>query len=126
MERWHDSRVRPITRYQRQSASPGAIKRLMMANDQIDVRAILPQIRRPTLILHRRGDRVVRCANGRYLADHVPDAVYLELPGVDHFPQEGDADTIVDAIARFAVADSVRPAVDHTERWLARSGRAHV
>ena len=108
-----------IARFQRMSASPGAIKRLMVANDQIDVRAILPQIRRPTLILHRRGDRVVQCANGRYLADHVPAAVYLELPGVDHIWPEGDADAIVDAIARFAVADWARPPADHGERWLA-------
>jgi pimeloyl-ACP methyl ester carboxylesterase len=108
-----------LARYQRQSASPAAIRRLMMANDQIDVRAILPQIRRPTLILHRRGDRVVVCANGRYLADHLPDAAYLELPGADHLWSEGDSDSIVDAIARFAATDWVRPAADHAERWLA-------
>jgi len=108
-----------IARYQRQAASPGAIRRLMMANDQIDVRAVLPQIRRPTLILHRRGDRVVACANARYLADHVPDAVYLELPGVDHLAAEGNADAIVDAICQFAMADRVRAAAEPTGRWLA-------
>lgn len=105
--------------YQRQTASPSAIKRLMVANDQIDIRAILPQIRRPTLILQRRGDRVVVCANGRYLADHIPNAVYLELPGADHLVMEGDADAIVDAIGRFAVADWVRVGADHADRWLA-------
>ena len=108
-----------MARYQRQSASPSAIKRLVMANDQIDVRAVLPQIRRPTLILHRRGDRIVVCANGRYLADHVPDAVYLELPGDDHLAPEGDADAIIDAIGRFATADWVREPEHHAERWLA-------
>jgi len=108
-----------LARYQRQSASPAAIRRLMAANDQIDVRPILPQVRRPTLILHRRGDRVVACANGRYLADHLPDAAYLELPGTDHLWSEGDSDSIVDAIARFAATDWVRPLADHAERWLA-------
>jgi pimeloyl-ACP methyl ester carboxylesterase/class 3 adenylate cyclase len=108
-----------MARYQRQSASPSAIKRLVMANDQIDVRAILPQIRRPTLILHRRGDRIVRCANGRYLADHLPDAVYLELPGADHLPSEGDGDAIVDAIGRFAAADRAPEPEHPAERWLA-------
>ena len=108
-----------LARYQRQTASPSAIRRLLMANDQIDVRAVLPQIRRPTLILQRRGDRVVVCANGRYLADHVPDAVYLELPGADHFAPEGDAEAIVDAIGRFAMAGWVRTPEDHAERWLA-------
>jgi pimeloyl-ACP methyl ester carboxylesterase len=108
-----------MARYQRQSASPSAIRRLIIANDQIDIRAILPQIRRPTLILQRRGDRVVTCANGRYLADNLPEAVYLELPGADHIASEGDADAIVDAIGRFAVADRVREPDHHAERWLA-------
>ena len=79
-----------LARYQRQTASPSALRRLMIANDQIDVRAILPQVRRPTLIIHRRGDFVIRCANGRYLADHISEAVYLELPGADDLPTEGN------------------------------------
>lgn len=106
-------------RYQRMTASPSAIRRLIIANDQIDVRGILPQIRRPTLIIQRRGDRVVVRDNGRYLADHVPDAVYLELPGVDHFAPVGDTDAIVDAICSFAVADWVREAPHASDRWLA-------
>ena len=108
-----------MARYQRQTASPGAIKRLMAANDQIDVRPVLPQIRRPTLVLHQRGDRVVTCANGRYLADHIPGAVYLELPGVDHVFVDQDADAIVNAIGQFALADWVRAPVDPGGRWLA-------
>jgi Adenylate and Guanylate cyclase catalytic domain len=62
---------------------------------------------------------VVSCANGRFLADHVPDAVYLELPGADHMAAEGDADAIVDAIQRFAAAHWVRAPEQHAERWLA-------
>lgn len=108
-----------FARYQRQCSSPSAMVRLTVANDQIDVRAILPQIRRPTLILHRRGDLAVTCANGRYLADHVPDAEYVELPGADHWLGAGDTDAIVDAIVRFAVTDWVRPPADVSERWLA-------
>jgi len=108
-----------VARYQRLTASPSAVKHLIMANDQIDVRAVLPQIRRPTLILQQRGDRIVVCANGRYLADHVPGAVYLELPGADHIYVEENADAIVDAIGRFAAADWVRAAADPGERWLA-------
>jgi class 3 adenylate cyclase len=108
-----------IARYERLSASPSAIRRVLIANDLIDVRAILPQIRRPTLIIHRRDDRTVTCANGRYLADHVPDAVYLELPGTDHVAPEGDAAAIVDAIVRFGAADSVHAPEHHADRWLA-------
>ena len=104
--------------YQRQTASPSAMRRLMMANDQIDVRAILPQIRRPTLIIHRRGDLVIRCGNGRYLADHIPQAVYLELPGADHLPTEGHMEAIVDAVGQFAGADGVREADAPAQRFL--------
>ncbi len=108
-----------VARYQRQSTSPSAIRRLMIANDQIDVRAVLPQVRRPTLIVHRRADRAVGVGNARYLADHLPDAEYLELPGDDHFYWEGDAERIVEAIVRFGTARAVAPAPDTTERWLA-------
>ncbi len=108
-----------LARHQRQTASPNAIKRLIIANDQIDVRPILPQIRRPTLILQQRGDRVVLCANGRYLADHIPGAVYLELPGRDHVFVEDSADAIVNAIGQFALTDWVPAAADHSGRWLA-------
>jgi pimeloyl-ACP methyl ester carboxylesterase len=105
-------------RYQRQSASPSAMKRMMIANDQIDVRSILPQVRRPTLVVHRRGDRAVTYPNGRYLAERIPDAVYLELPGNSHFAPEGDSDAIVDAVVQFATARrSVASAA--AERWLA-------
>jgi pimeloyl-ACP methyl ester carboxylesterase/class 3 adenylate cyclase len=106
-------------RYQRQSTSPSALRRLIIANDQIDVRAILPQVRRPTMIIHRRGDLAVSKDNGRFLADHIPDALYAEVPGADHLWYIGDVDPIVDAIMNFAAADKARPAVDQTERWLA-------
>ncbi len=108
-----------LARFQRQSTSPSAIKRLQTANDQIDVRAILPQVHRPTLIVQRRRDRAVRVANGRYLADHLPEAEYLELPGDDHFPWEGDAARVTEAIVRFAAATPSRREEPPNERWLA-------
>ena len=108
-----------FTRWQRQSTSPSAVRRLQLANDQIDVRAILPQVHRPTLIIHRRRDRAVSVANGRYLADHLPEAEYLELPGKDHMPYVGDAERIVEAIVRFGTAKAAMPARDSAERWLA-------
>lgn len=104
--------------FARQTASPTAIRRLILANDQIDVRAILPQIRRPTLIIHRRGDRVVRCANGRFLADHVPNAVYLELPGEDHATAEGDTDALVDAVVSFGTASATGRQEAPAQRFL--------
>ncbi|MGL6111493.1 MAG: adenylate/guanylate cyclase domain-containing protein, partial [Rubrivivax sp.] len=106
-------------RYQRQTASPSAMRRVMQANGEIDVRAILPQIRRPVLIVHRRGDLVVRCGNGRYLADHIPDATYLELPGRDHMYFMGDSQPLLDAVVRFASADAATPPAVQTDRYLA-------
>jgi pimeloyl-ACP methyl ester carboxylesterase/class 3 adenylate cyclase len=92
-------------RYQRVTASPSAMRRVTQANAEIDVRAILPQLRRPVLIVQRRGDQVVRCGNGRYLSDHVPEATYLELPGRDHMFFMGDAQPLVDALLRFTAAE---------------------
>jgi pimeloyl-ACP methyl ester carboxylesterase len=107
-----------LARFQRQTASPSAMRRQIIANDQIDVRAILPQIRRPTMIIQRRGDRVVRCGNGRYLADHVPAAVYLELPGEDHVLFEGDMEAIVDAVVGFALAERALESAHAPQRFL--------
>src|SRR5262245_3509171 len=106
-------------RYQRLVASPSAVRRVLVANHEIDVRAILPQVRRPTLIMHRRGERAVSKENGRYLADCIPEAVYLEMPGIDHIWYLGDADQIIDAIVHFAASDRLRPPTDQAERWLA-------
>ena len=108
-----------MARHQRLTASPSAIKRLILANDQIDVRAILPQIHRPTLVLQQRGDRIVHCANGRYLADHISGAVYLELPGADHAFVEASADAIINAIGQFASADWAPDRAEQGGRWLA-------
>jgi len=66
------------------SASPGTVHALRAMNRQIDVRHVLPAIRVPTLVLHRVDDEDVLLAEGRYLADHIPAAEMIELPGVDH------------------------------------------
>lgn len=66
-----------------------------------DVRHVLPTIRVPTLILHRRDDVIVPFDNGRYLADKIPDAKLVELTGEDHFPFFGDWETIADEIEEF-------------------------
>jgi pimeloyl-ACP methyl ester carboxylesterase len=108
-----------MARYMRQVASPSAVCRLVELNGLIDVRPILPQIRRPTLILQRRGDRSMSCANGRYLADHMRAAIYTELPGEDHLAWEGDADAVVDAIVHFAGATALPRADEGEERFVA-------
>jgi class 3 adenylate cyclase len=71
-------------RWVQTSASPGAIKALSLMNSEIDVRHTLPAIRVPTLVLHRAGDEDVVPDMGRYLAQHIPGAEFVELSGADH------------------------------------------
>jgi pimeloyl-ACP methyl ester carboxylesterase len=84
----------------RASASPGAARALILMNSRIDVRHVLPTIRVPTLVLHRSADRDSRLEEGRYLADHIPGARFVELAGEDHIPWI-DADQIVDEVEEF-------------------------
>lgn len=79
-----------FAKLERLSASPGAARALARQTAQIDVRDVLPSIGVPTLVLHRRDDRVVPVAEGRYIAEHVPGATFVELPGADHWPWIGD------------------------------------
>jgi pimeloyl-ACP methyl ester carboxylesterase len=81
----HDPRFRQWwAKYLRLGASPSAVINLFKMNTQIDVRSILPAVRVPTLVLHRSGDRAVDVAEGRYLAEHIPGAKFIELSGEDH------------------------------------------
>jgi hypothetical protein len=82
-------------------ASPGAAVALTKMNAEIDVRAVLPSIKVPTLVIHRTGDQTLRVEEGRYLASHIPGAEFVELPGRDHLPFVGDQDAILDAIDSF-------------------------
>jgi pimeloyl-ACP methyl ester carboxylesterase len=63
---------------------------------------MLPLIRVPTLVVHRRGDRAVRVETGRHLAGAIPMARLIELEGDDHWPWAGDQDALVDQIRTFA------------------------
>jgi len=87
--------------YERAAASPGAVIAVLRMNWEIDARHVLPAIRVPTLVLHRTGDRVVKVEQGRLIADRIPGAKYVELPGDDHVPSAGDSDTLLDEIEEF-------------------------
>jgi pimeloyl-ACP methyl ester carboxylesterase len=88
-------------RFERQSASAGAAVALTRMNREIDVHPILPAIRVPSLVLHRTGDPMVPVDHSRYLAEHIPGAKYVELPGADHFPYTGDGERVVDEVEGF-------------------------
>ena len=87
--------------YLRTAASPSAAVALTRMNAQADIRAILPAIRVPTLVLHRTGDRCLQVEEGRYIAGRIPGARFLELPGEDHLPFVGDQDAILNEVGEF-------------------------
>jgi pimeloyl-ACP methyl ester carboxylesterase/DNA-binding winged helix-turn-helix (wHTH) protein len=87
--------------YLRMGASPGAAVALTKMNAEIDVRAVLPSIRVPTLVIHRSGDMCLKVEEGRYVASCIPDARYVELGGIDHLPFVGEQDEILDEIEQF-------------------------
>ena len=88
-------------RLERTAASPSMVWKIFEMFLDIDVRAILPTIHVPTLVLHRRGDRVVNRRAGADLATRIPGARYVELPGIDHLPWAGDADAVLGEIEEF-------------------------
>jgi class 3 adenylate cyclase len=82
-------------------------------NSQIDVRNILPTIRVPTLVVHRTKDVTINVEGGRYLAEHIPGARYVELPGTDHIPFVGEnAAAVADAIEEFLTGSKASVAAD--------------
>ncbi len=88
-------------RYQRLGSTPGTVRRTRHMLQELDVRDVLGSIGVPTLILHRRDNRLVDVAHGRYLAEHIPAARYVELEGDDYLWFVGDSDAILDEIEVF-------------------------
>jgi class 3 adenylate cyclase len=103
---------RAWTRLERQSASPAAAIAMLCMNKDIDVSHVLPTIRVPTLVLHRTGDLTVSVDQGRYLANHLPGAKYIEMTGHDHLVFVGDGDRVADEIEEFLTGARSEPDVD--------------
>jgi pimeloyl-ACP methyl ester carboxylesterase len=82
-------------RAQRLSATPTAARALLRMMLDVDVRPLLPAIRVPVVILHRTDEVAVDVSHSRYMAEHIPGARYVELPGADHLPWIGDVEPIV-------------------------------
>ena len=88
-------------RYQRLGSSPGTVLAMRHMLQQLDVRHVLPSIRVPTIVISRRDNRLVEVAHGRYLAEHIPGARFVEVEGDDYFPFIGNAGLILDEIEEF-------------------------
>ena len=102
--------------YQRRSASPGAAAALMRMNSFVDVRAILPLVRVPTLVLQADEDRDVRVEEGRYLAAHIPGARYVEFRSGDHLWYISHETEMLGEIQEFLTGARALPGAD---RFLA-------
>jgi class 3 adenylate cyclase len=75
----------------------------------VDVRSLLPAVAVPTLVMHRAGDPVVEVENGRYLAERIPGARWVELLGEDFVLWAGDLDTIADEMEEFLTGHRIGP-----------------
>jgi pimeloyl-ACP methyl ester carboxylesterase len=102
MARWWGQRARA-------AATPSTVRSLIAMNSLIDVRGALGSVRVPTLVMHRRGDRDSSVEEGRYLAEHIPGARFIELSGADHFVAI-DANQILDQVERFLAGLGSAPA----------------
>lgn len=112
-----DDRYRAwFARLVRLAASPGAATALMRLHTRVDVRACLPLVHAPTLVLHRTADPLVAVEHGRYLAERIAGARLVELAGDDHWPWAGDADAVLGEIAEFVTGARAAP---EPERVLA-------
>jgi pimeloyl-ACP methyl ester carboxylesterase/class 3 adenylate cyclase len=99
-------------RIERSAASPAMVQQIFEMFLDIDVRAVLPTIHVPTLVLHRRGDRVVNRRAGKELAEQIPHARYVELPGIDHLPWAGDSEGVLGEIEEFLTGARTVPEPD--------------
>jgi pimeloyl-ACP methyl ester carboxylesterase/DNA-binding CsgD family transcriptional regulator len=87
--------------YQRFAATPGAVAASLRMHLDVDVRDCLPRVQAPTLVVHRVDDMLVPVTCARYMAERIPKARYLELPGSDHMFWLGDQDETLNALRTF-------------------------
>src|SRR5436190_11356664 len=100
----------------RHGSTPRGASELLRLYEDLDVRDVLPTIGAPALVLTRSGDRLTPVPMGRYIAEHIPGARFVELPGDDHLWAVGDAEATLGEIEEFVTGTRVEREV---ERLLA-------
>jgi class 3 adenylate cyclase len=110
--------VAQFGRYERLASSPGALRTILQLNRQIDVTAILPTLRVPTLVLHSKADLQVPVELGRKIAAAIPGAKYIEYTTGDHAFWTGDTEPMLGDIEEFVTGHRDHGA-DELERVLA-------
>ena len=98
-----------MPRYERQCATPSAIRELLELIDEIDVTAVLGDVRKPTLVMHRRGDPMIPFERARAMAEGIEGAELAAFDGVDHFPPVGDQDGWLATMERFVTGRQPSP-----------------
>jgi class 3 adenylate cyclase len=105
-----EDEVRAWARVVRYGASPGSFEALERMNMAIDVRGVLPLVRAPTLVVHQRADPWWPAEHGRYLAQHIPAAAYVELDGDEHIPTAAMAPQLLAQVMPFLQEAATRAA----------------
>ena len=116
-----EEELQDIARVFRLSVSPGAAAAYIRMNIDVDVCDVLPLIRVPTLVMHRKDGGAWDIRSGRYLAEHIPGARFVELPGADFSPTLGEQEPLFAELESF-LADVV---AGNASRGRARQGAGH-
>jgi class 3 adenylate cyclase len=101
-----------FARLERTALSPGMMRKLAPAIGEEDVRELLPRIAVPTLIMHRTDDELIDVRHSRYMAERIPGARYVELPGRDHLLSVGDSEALHGEIEEFLTGGPRTTAID--------------
>jgi len=94
-----------IARFERHGASPAAAYAIIRMAAAIELRGLCPAVHAPSLVMHRRDDLLVPPANSQYLAEHLPEARYVDLEGVDHAVWVGNNERFFNELNRFLSTD---------------------
>jgi pimeloyl-ACP methyl ester carboxylesterase len=101
-------------RMERMSASPAMMTSMAQMFLDIDVRDVVPSVHVPTLVIHRRYDRLVNVRQGRWLAEHLPNAKLVELPGNDHIPYYENPEKTLGEVQEFLTGTRYAPEPQRT------------
>jgi class 3 adenylate cyclase len=108
-----DPETRAFTaRLERMSISPGMLAQVAQMFFDTDVRDVAPTVHVPTLVIHRRHDRLVNVRHSRWLAEHMPNAKLVEVPGDDHIPWYQDPELTLGEIEEFLTGARAEPEPD--------------
>lgn len=110
-----DEEIAAFAKFLQYGLSPGGAQALARMNLEIDIRHVLPAIRIPTLVLHNAADPWVPVGNGRYLAQQIPGAQYVELPNAGHVQSAATSGPLMDEIERFLQRAWAAGATDESE-----------